>query len=776
MQFILQTPQKATRTFAKQKPTRIEIDLFKENLNKLLNKIEINENKPKKESEEHQKNDLRDFLRDTYYKEYAFNTKYFFDLAIHFGDKTTDDVGVIIEAKRPTNISEMVTETNSVAMAMFEIILYYLRERHAGNLQLKQLVITNVNEWFILDANNFDKYIYSHPKIKKLFEVYLSDKKDNPWFYEEIKKILQESDIKMPCVYFDITSYKKIIAGTNKEFDKALISLYKVLSPQYLLKLAIEQDSNALNSKFYNELLHIIGLEEVKETNKIVIQRKSVRNNGSLIELTIDSIKTEEILHRITNLNLYGNTEEEQLFNIALELCITWINRILFLKLLEGQLFAYHNQNKDYKFLNSDKIENFDEIFKLFHKVLAINYPERSEAIQKIYKKIPYLNSSLFEISELEDQALKINALDDSVELDFYSKSILNDKKIHNIRYTTLNYLLRFLSAYDFASESFEEIQEENKQIINASVLGKVFEKINGYKDGSVYTPAFITMYMCRESIRLAVVQKFNDTLKLENQIDSFESLKSYTQRFFNIADLIKFNSIINSTTICDPAVGSGHFLVSALNELIVIKNELKILLDHENNALIGYDIEIINDELIISKENQDALEYKFVNGKPTNEMQKLQKTMFKEKQNLIENCLFGVDINPKSVLICRLRLWIELLKNAYYREESQFTELETLPNLDINIKYGNSLISRFDLNADLSKALKSVNYNINSYKGFVKDYKNEKNREVKRELQKIIDQIKFNFKTEISNNDPKKTRLAKLAYELYNRFTGNTL
>jgi adenine-specific DNA-methyltransferase len=59
-----------------------------------------------------------------------------------------------------------------------------------------------------------------------------------------------------------------------------------------------------------------------------------------------------------------------------------------------------------------------------------------------------------------------------------------------------------------------EEIQEDNKTLINASVLGLIFEKINGYKDGSFFTPGFITMYMCRETIRKAVVQKFNETKK----------------------------------------------------------------------------------------------------------------------------------------------------------------------------------------------------------------------------------------------------------------------
>ena len=116
--------------------------------------------------------------------------------------------------------------------------------------------------------------------------------------------------------------------------------------------------------------------------------------------------------------------------------------------------------------------------------------------------------------------------------------------------------------------------------------------------------------------------------------------------------------------------------------------------------------------ELFITNENGDPFEYTLQNGKPkSTETQRLQKTLFHEKQILIENCLFGVDINPNSVKICRLRLWIELLKNAYYKEETNFIELETLPNIDINIKCGNSLLSRFPLDADLSKALKSIKY-----------------------------------------------------------------
>ncbi|MBL0152064.1 MAG: hypothetical protein IPP93_00680 [Chitinophagaceae bacterium] len=109
--------------------------------------------------------------------------------------KTTDsDVAVIIEAKRPTNIGEMITADNPNKKAFHELILYYLNERHiANNNQLKQLEVTNIYEWYIIDANYFDKHIYRNTKIKRLLRNETNDRKDNPWFYEEIAKIVSKS-------------------------------------------------------------------------------------------------------------------------------------------------------------------------------------------------------------------------------------------------------------------------------------------------------------------------------------------------------------------------------------------------------------------------------------------------------------------------------------------------------------------------------------------------------------------------------------------------------
>ncbi|MBK8147902.1 MAG: hypothetical protein IPK58_06705 [Acidobacteria bacterium] len=105
------------------------------------------------------------------------------------------------------------------------------------------------------------------------------------------------------------------------------------------------------------------------------------------------------------------------------------------------------------------------------------------------------------------------------------------------------------------------------------------------------------------------------------------------------------------------------------------------------------------------------------------------------------------MDINPNSVKICRLRLWIELLKNAYYKESSGYSELETLPNIDINIKCGNSLISRFALDEDLKQVLKKIRYSVSDYKDFVLGYKETRDRDKKREFEQKIQQVKANAK-----------------------------
>ncbi len=278
MKLATQTPKKVLKAFLKQKPLRSEIDLFKAHLIALLDKMKTIDQQPKDESEEHLKNDLRDFLRDTYYRDtHSINTKDKKDLVVHLSKGTDSEVGVIIEAKRPNNTSEMVTADNPNKKALHELILYYFNERNeAGNNQLKHLIVTNVQEWYILDANLFDKHIYRNTQLKKLYDTKRNDKKDNPWFYEEVGKVIAKMDVELPCTYFDIREYDTILRNNKKEDDRELSALYKILAPQHLLKIASPNDSNALNEKFYKELLHLIGLEEAKEEAKTSSEEKKM--------------------------------------------------------------------------------------------------------------------------------------------------------------------------------------------------------------------------------------------------------------------------------------------------------------------------------------------------------------------------------------------------------------------------------------------------------------------------------------------------------------------
>lgn len=825
-------PRKAlNKAFLKVKPNRNEIEGFKANLIQLLDRTNDTE------SEEFHKNLVSDFLKKTYYDPNHFiNTKGRNDLVIHNGDKAKSTVGVIIEAKKPTNKAEMVTTDKLNAKAFQELVLYYLRERITqNNLEIKYLIITNINEWFIFDATTFDRLFAQNKKLVKQFQDFeggrLADTKTD-FFYKQIAEpFIADIKTEIEFTYFNLQDYQKTLRNEDKADDNKLIALFKLLSPEHLLKLPFTNDSNSLDKRFYSELLHIIGLTETKQGNKKIIERnkKGERNTGTLLEDTIIQLDSLDKINRLNNPAQYGSTHEERLFNVALELAITWINRILFLKLLEAQLITYHKGDKSYSFLNLDKIKNYDDLNSLFFQVLACKYDERNEDVIKIFEKVPYLNSSLFEPTEIEQETIFISNLRDDKKIPIFSQTVLKDQqgKKRKGELNTLEYLFAFLDAYDFSSEGSEEIQEDNKTLINASVLGLIFEKINGYKDGSFFTPGFITMYMCRETIRKAVVQKFNEAaisrnigaddkspllkrtnnksplsrgvggvskrrkiipynpalkelarqlrnnstkseiilwnelkgkfegkydfhrqkpldnyiadffcheLKLVIEIDgethnweetqqkdfekecrfnqlglnvlrfsdsdifnhpdaTLETIRQYIEGFekedlsafdyedtplnplsrgdFILPDMAETsedtpvfktlddiyehigddrlftrqeaNKIVNSIKICDPAVGSGHFLVSALNEMIAVKNDLKILQDRNGKRLKEYQVEVVNDELIVTDEEGELFEY--IPPSPlergqrgVSESQRVQEALFHEKQTIIEN------------------------------------------------------------------------------------------------------------------------------------------
>jgi len=759
--------------YRKQKVLRADIESFKVHLRTLLQRINTDE------SEENAKFHLAEFLNNTYYQgNYLIATKDRADLVIHADHSPRSPAAVLVETKRPRihgqTAPDMVQPDKPNVKALHELILYYLRERiEHKNTDLKFLIVTDIHTWFLFAAADFEQLFYKNRQLVKAYQDWRDGRKSGSstdFFYKEIAQpFVAQLEQEVNCTSFDLRDFTQAALNADDTDDHRLIPLYKVLSPAHLLRLPFANDSNSLNKDFYYELLHLVGLEETKEGNKKVIRRKSAaqRNAGSLLENAIRTLETEDRLRRVPQQGSYGSTRDEQLFGVGLELCITWVNRILFLKLLEAQLLKYHAGDRRYRFLNTDLIADYDELNELFFEALAKKVAERPNYVAQKFARIPYLNSSLFEISELEDATIRINSMKDRFDLPLYARTVLKNEQQKRLtgEKGVLDYLFAFLDAYDFSSEGSESIQEENKTLVNASVLGLIFEKINGYQDGAFFTPGFITMYMCRETLRRAVLQKFHDSAHFADfASDEFADLQTYLARKYTAPDLAAANALVNSLKVCDPAVGSGHFLVSALNELLTIKSELGILTDQTGKPL-PVRLAVANDELIIYwRHNDELFEYR----PGVHDSQTVQQTLFQEKQTLIENCLFGVDLNPNSVKICRLRLWIELLKQAYYKTDADSTrntegELETLPNIDINIKQGNSLVSRFALDEDLRPVLAKSKWNITDYRLAVSSYQHATDKADKQQLREQIDRIKGDFQTHIYSADPRIKALSKL-------------
>ncbi|HEB9964161.1 class I SAM-dependent DNA methyltransferase [Campylobacter coli] len=621
------------------------------------------------------------------------------DLAL----KKDKQIQVIVEAKLPHS-KEFFSQSKPNCKALHECILYYLRERKALNSSLKHIIITDFYRFYIFKADLFEELFNKNKYFKEAFENFESKnslfKGNTDEFYKECEKLLSSEkyldsitrkdlfdEPSLKGVFIDI---KPILEQEKPSFSK-LKPLFKIFHKDFLLSEFNPNDANSLNNAFYKELLYILGLYESKQNSKLIIAKSQ------------ESKEEQGTFYTAINSKL-----KEENFETILKLLILWLNRILFLKLIESNLVRF-NDDKNLRFLNFKKIPDFDKLSELFFEVLA---KEKSTRKKSEFAYLPYLNSSLFEKQSIEN-TLEISSLSNDLKLFYYKNTVLKDDKCKAKKGQVglLEYLFEFLDSFDFGSDDEQSEILSQKELISSSVLGNVFEKLNGYKEGSFYTPSFITSYMCKESITKVVLDKFNAQFDLDAK-DISELRKSLRKE-----DKKAQKELLNSIKICDPAVGSGHFLVSALNVMLSIYDELN-LFDEE------FYLEVQNDEILITNHKGEFIEYKRPST-PKDKAHLIQQELFHTKKDIIENNLFGVDINPNSCEITKLRLWIELLKHSFYQsfDDENYHDLKTLPNIDINIKCGNSLVSYFETGKSLSH-YPNIKERMSKYKRIVKDYK----------------------------------------------------
>ena len=293
------------------------------------------------------------------------------------------------------------------------------------------------------------------------------------------------------------------------------------------------------------------------------------------------------------------------------------------------------------------------------------------------------------------------------------------DKQPIDFSYTHFKDLMEFFSQYNFTID--ENDPDDSEVGIDPEMLGHIFENLlEDNKDkGAFYTPKEIVQYMCRQSV-IQYLKTHEPSELYAEPIEQLinEGVVNPILQSKNIA--IRFTQLLKEVKVCDPAIGSGAFPMGILYVLY------------------------------------HAIHHLHSHAEPHGNFDSTQ-----TKRDIIQNNIFGVDIEQGAVDIARLRFWLALVVDA--------DKPQPLPNLDYKITCGNSLLSRYPIDAPIENVF--VEYNkgkkedekmsLAKYKELVSDYTNTSNHQTKELFRKTIEDIKCAFKTELSKQF--KERLAKL-------------
>jgi hypothetical protein len=545
------------------------------------------------------------------------------------------------------------------------------------------------------------------------------------------------------------------------------------------------------------------------QTNKTFIQQMSEADFSSLDKIikafSVEKV-TREFYNEIANWYFWAlkkvkfpDDAEQQLNgrNIAL---IRFITRIIFVwfmkekKLINPKLFDYGQIKNILKNTDNEESTYYKAILQnLFFATLNTPIPERKfrkegefqgkngdymnhgyfryqdlfcnpeEDINIFFNEIPFLNGGLFEcLDKRKDdpsndtgKEIRMDGFSDNEKNQpifpnelFFSKEknvdlteYYGDTKYKN---TKVQGLISILNTYNFTVDENTPIDEE--VALDPELLGKVFENLLASYNpetattarkatGSYYTTREIVDYMVTESLKHYFKSNIENTLRTENLDEKLTSLFSYGENDnpFNEKETDFLIEIINKMKIIDPAVGSGAFPIGVLNKLVFLLSKL----DPHNEKWKLQQIQAL--DYITDPTLKNELREKIENNFRRNELD------YGRKLYLIQNCIYGVDIQPIAIHIAKLRFFISLLVDEKVSPniDDNFG-IEPLPNLETKLVAANTLIG----------LQKSGHYNIN----------NDKTEPVEEELFQIRKQ---HF---TANNEKKKKEIQKRDRELRNQ------
>lgn len=348
---------------------------------------------------------------------------------------------------------------------------------------------------------------------------------------------------------------------------------------------------------------------------------------------------------------------------------------------LDRMIFLYFIQEKrlldrDPEYLHThhdDVVKRGEDVYEEFYQPLFFEYLAEGKR-DPAFGSLPYLNGGLFTKNPVEEEFPEARLGATAAETN-----------------ALFGRILEFLSGWNWnVDERLDIVDPKN---LSPAVLGHIFEQtVNQKEMGAYYTPEEITGFMARRSIQPYLLDRLNEAVGADyEELDEVFALESdaavgeeavaadggtMTQQGPTGAVTTEhvetlYFDILRDVRVLDPAVGSGAFLLAAQEVLLDVYLQCLEFFEELEREGMAWEL----------------------SGRTREELEQVQerkgsKRLYAKREIILHN-LYGVDIDDGAVEICKLRLWLSMVADI----EDEPSEVEPLPNIDFNIRQGNSLI-----------------------------------------------------------------------------------
>lgn len=625
---------------------------------------------------------LRESRRIGIPREYTDHINAYYTLAKYEDSQGNNLIVLAVELKRHTSIDRARSiQRNFVSKILDDegleaaIVAFYTEGEPSWRLSFVRLDYTFTEKGLDIDLTPARRYSYlvgknepNHTARTQLLPIFQDDK-HNPSLNEiedafSVEKVTRDFFTEYKEKYLDLKEFL--------EKDNAFIEETKSLG------FEVDKFAEQFAKKLMGQLAFLYFLQKKGWLGVRIVPKEIIKEDLTLVYNSVDKVK-KDMLEKV-----YTKVDES--------------TYALNIELISSKGFTDHEAE-----LLSDifiKNEKFDKPWgsgsrQFMRKILwkhcernnrnffndylepffydALNKKRKNHYFKSFNSKIPFLNGGLFE--PMEGYHWK----DVNFEIPNY---IFSNKKEKDRK---ADGILDIFDRFNFTINEAEPLEKDIA--VDPEMLGKIFEELLEVSDrkskGAFYTPREIVHYMCQESLINHLVNEvgvpYEDMKEfilygeLIRDADNRRNVgygKEFTIKESILNNISEIDDALRDVRVADPAVGSGAFPLGMLNEIVRARNNIT--------------------EYIIRKDKEGAFGERF-----GEEFIRNRRSSYKMKLDTIKDSIFAVDIEPSAIDITKLRLWLSIVVDQEIDGNNK--EPNPLPNLDMNIQVGNSLIDEYE-------------------------------------------------------------------------------